>query len=200
MIRISCLYAITLIAATACFAQQEIPLYSGSIPNAKETPDEEIRRADYVVSKVSRPTLSIFLPPSGKANGTAIIICPEGGYGVLVMKREGYDVAEAFTKMGIDPVDDYQAMRVGYSGPKSTSQEKIQSFLTMLERLEPGKTYLFVDHPGLDSEELGAIHYKEYEDVATDRQGVTDVWTNQQVKALIKQRNIQLISYKDLLK
>ncbi|SFD91032.1 polysaccharide deacetylase family protein [Spirosoma endophyticum] len=103
-------------------------------------------------------------------------------------------------KLDIDPEGDYQVMRVGYSGPKSTSQEKIQSFLTMLERLEPGKTYLFVDHPGLDSEELSAIHHKGYEEVAIDRQGVTDVWTNQQVKDLIKQRNIQLISYKDLLK
>lgn len=101
MIRLFCLYTITLLTATACFAQQEIPLYSGPIPNAKETPDEEIRRADYVVSKVSRPTLSVFLPPNGKANGTAVIICPGGGYGVLVMKREGHDVAEAFTKMGI---------------------------------------------------------------------------------------------------
>lgn len=103
-------------------------------------------------------------------------------------------------KLDIDPEGDYQVMRVGYSGPKNTPQEKIQSFLTMLERLEPGKTYLFVDHPGLDSEELSAIHHKGYEEVAIDRQGVTDVWTNQQVKTLIKQRNVQLISYKDLLK
>lgn len=84
-----------------CLAQQEIPLYTGLIPNAKDTPDEEVRRADFVVSKVSRPTLSVFLPPNGTANGTAVIICPGGGYGVLVIKREGYDVAEAFTKMGI---------------------------------------------------------------------------------------------------
>jgi acetyl esterase/lipase len=101
MIRTIYLFTITLLWGTACLAQQEIPLYPGPIPNAKETPDEEIKRADHVVSKVSRPTLSVFLPPSGKANGAAVIICPGGGYGVLVMKREGYDVAEAFTKMGI---------------------------------------------------------------------------------------------------
>ena len=103
-------------------------------------------------------------------------------------------------KIDIDPVDDYQVMRVSYSGPKRTPQEKIQSFLTMLEGLELGKTYLFVDHPGLDTDELSAIHHVGYEDVATDRQGVTDVLTNQQIKESIKQRHIQLISYKDLLK
>ncbi len=101
MIRTFYLCFISLMWATACLAQQEIPLYTGTIPNAKETPDGEIKRADYVVSNVSRPTLSVFLPPNGKANGAAVIICPGGGYGVLVMKREGYDIAEAFTKMGV---------------------------------------------------------------------------------------------------
>ncbi len=83
------------------FGQQEIPLYSTSIPNAKETANEEKRTISQVVSNVSVPTLTVFLPPKEKATGAAVIICPGGGYGVLVIKREGYDVAEAFTKQGI---------------------------------------------------------------------------------------------------
>ncbi|HEY1173464.1 MAG TPA: polysaccharide deacetylase family protein [Verrucomicrobiae bacterium] len=39
--------------------------------------------------------------------------------------------------------------RATYLGPKKTSAEKITSFIKMIESLEPGKTYLFVDHPGL---------------------------------------------------
>jgi len=101
MTRTIYLFVVALFCTTACLAQQEIPLYSGPIPNASDTPDEEIKRADFVVSKVSRPTLSVFLPPAGKATGAAVIICPGGGYGVLVLKREGYDVAEAFAKVGI---------------------------------------------------------------------------------------------------
>jgi hypothetical protein len=88
----------------------------------------------------------------------------------------------------------------GYNGPKKTSEEKIQSFIAMLNKLEPGNTYLFVDHPGLDSPELRAIHHIGYEDVATDRQGVTDTWTNEKIKKLIKEKGIELISYKELLK
>ncbi|MFD1142379.1 alpha/beta hydrolase [Larkinella insperata] len=84
-----------------CLAQQEIPLYSGPVPNAKPSDVKEVKRPDLVVSNVVQPTLSIFLPPKDKATGAAVIICPGGGYGVLVMKREGYDVAEAFTKMGV---------------------------------------------------------------------------------------------------
>lgn len=89
---------------------------------------------------------------------------------------------------------------ISYKGPRQTSEEKIQSFLSMLNTLEAGKTYLFVDHPGIDEEELRAVHHIGYEAVAADRQGVTDVFTNEKVKALIKQKGIELIGYKDLIK
>lgn len=91
----------SILSALSCLAQQEIPLYTGVVPNAKNTPNEEIKTASNVVSKVSQPTLTVFLPPKEKATGAAVIVCPGGGYGVLVIKREGYDVAEAFTKQGI---------------------------------------------------------------------------------------------------
>lgn len=87
---------------------------------------------------------------------------------------------------------------VSYDGPHATPEEKIASFLRMLEGLEAGKTYLFVEHPGFDTPELQAVHHVGYEDVAGDRQGVTDMWTNPHVKAFIEERGIQLISYKDL--
>lgn len=90
-----------LLFAVTCLAQEEINLYPGAVPNAKNTPNEEVKTASHVVSKVSQPTLSVFLPAKEKATGAAVIICPGGGYGVLVIKREGYDVAEAFTKQGI---------------------------------------------------------------------------------------------------
>ncbi|OIN60357.1 alpha/beta hydrolase [Arsenicibacter rosenii] len=82
-------------------AQQAIPLYPGAIPNNTDAPDEEVVNASQGVSKVSRPTLSIYLPPRDKATGAAVIVCPGGGYGTLVMKREGYDVAQALNELGI---------------------------------------------------------------------------------------------------
>jgi len=89
---------------------------------------------------------------------------------------------------------------VSYSGPKATPEEKIQSFIKMLESLKPGETYMFVDHPGLDSPELRAIYHIGYENVAADRQGVTTTWTDPKVKETIKKLGIQLISYVDLKK
>lgn len=99
----------------------------------------------------------------------------------------------------IEP-EDYDVLPARYDGPKETSEEKIESFIRMLSKLEPGKTYLFVDHPGLDNAELRAIHHIGYENVAVDRQGVTDTWTSQKVKDAIRQFKIQLIAYRDLRK
>ena len=102
-------------------------------------------------------------------------------------------------KIDIDP-GTLGVISVGYIGAHATSKEKIDSFLKMLDSLEAGKTYLFVDHPGLDTPELRAIHHIGYENVAQDRQGVTDCWINSRVKERIKTKGIQLISYKDLAK
>jgi predicted glycoside hydrolase/deacetylase ChbG (UPF0249 family) len=97
-------------------------------------------------------------------------------------------------------LDDYDVKWAGYDGPSKTSEEKIQSFINMLNKLEPGKTYWFIDHPGLNDAELQAVYHIGYENVAVDRQGVTDVFTSEKVKAVIKQRQIELIGYKDLVK
>jgi predicted glycoside hydrolase/deacetylase ChbG (UPF0249 family) len=91
-------------------------------------------------------------------------------------------------------------LTAGYDGPGKTPSEKVNSFINMLNKLEPGKTYLFVDHPGLNNDELKAVYHIGYENVAEDRQGVTDLYTNEKVKAVIKQKGIRLIGYRDLVK
>ncbi len=87
---------------------------------------------------------------------------------------------------------------VSYKGASKTSPEKKKAFIAMLQTLEAGNTYLFVDHPAFDTPEMQAIHHIGYEDVARDRQGVVDIWTDAEIIALIKKKNIQLISYKHL--
>ena len=88
---------------------------------------------------------------------------------------------------------------VSYKGDSKTSAEKKQAFIAMLQTLEPGNTYIFVDHPAFDTPEMRAIHHIGYEDVAADRQGVVDIWTDGEIIALIKKLKIQLIRYKDLM-
>ncbi len=89
---------------------------------------------------------------------------------------------------------------IGFTGPHKTFAEKKAGFLATLESLQPGNTYLFVEHPAFDDAEMRAIHHIGYENVAEDRQGVTDLFTDEEIKAFIKKKHIQLISYKDLMK
>ncbi|MFT3949529.1 MAG: polysaccharide deacetylase family protein [Agriterribacter sp.] len=89
---------------------------------------------------------------------------------------------------------------IGFAGPHKTFAEKKKSFLAMLNSLQPGNTYLFVEHPAFDDAEMRAIHHIGYENVAEDRQGITVLFTDEEVKTFIKKKHIQLISYKDLLK
>ena len=98
----------------------------------------------------------------------------------------------------IDP-SDHKIISTGFEGNHESAAEKVNSFIAMLDKLEKGKTYLFVEHPGLDNDELKAVYHIGYEQVAMDRQGVTDLFTNAKVKEAIKQRGIQLVSYKDLI-
>jgi acetyl esterase/lipase len=71
-------------------AQTTIPLYDGNIPNSKPG-----------VTKSFDPTLTVYQPAKDKANGTAIIVCPGGGYSSVVMKKEGDDIAKFFVEWGI---------------------------------------------------------------------------------------------------
>lgn len=80
-----------------------------------------------------------------------------------------------------------------------TSTEKVAGFVKMLEELKPG-LWLFVEHPGLDVAEMRAIGHKGYEDVAVDRQGVTDMFTSAKAMEVVKRRGIKLVSYGDVLK
>ena len=85
----------------------------------------------------------------------------------------------------------------GGFGDAKTAAARTEKFVGMLEGLKPG-TYLFVEHPGLDTPEMRAIGHTGYEDVAQDREAVTQVFTSDQIKKAVKKLGIELISYADL--
>jgi acetyl esterase/lipase len=120
-------------------SQTIMPLYPDSIPNSKASVNEE--RIDTqeinsipvaMISKVSRPTLTVFLPPKDKATGTAIIICPGGGYFVLAVNPGGFDVVKKLNEMGIAVfllkyrIPDDHTMLNKEIGPLQDAQRAIQ--------------------------------------------------------------------------
>lgn len=86
-------------------AQQEIPLYSGTIPNSTghtmKASGLALEGKTFVYYTVDTPSLKVYLPHGTQKKNIAIIIIPGGGYGALYYASEGTDIAEAFQKNGI---------------------------------------------------------------------------------------------------
>ena len=115
--------------------------------------------------------------------------------------RAGEDFKAVLDKLSKEyklPVEIEGVKWSGYSGGK-TSKDKIDGFVKVLESLGPG-LWLVIDHPGLDVPEMQAIGHVGYEEVAQDRQGVTDMFTSDRVMEVIERRKIKLVSYADILK
>ena len=102
------------------------------------------------------------------------------------------DRAESFEQYGFT--------YTGYDGPKATYEEKVASFIKSLDKMEAGKRYMFVDHPAYNDSEMQTVMHVGYEDVAVDRQGVTDLLKSPEVRKAIEERGIRLIDINTLTK
>ncbi|WP_243348397.1 alpha/beta hydrolase [Parabacteroides sp. FAFU027] len=96
-------FSIILLSPLLVGAQEIISLYSGDIPNAKKTVGTITSESfeSGMCRNVSNPTLEVFLPEKEKATGTAVVICPGGGYSVIVYQGEGVSTAKEFAKNGV---------------------------------------------------------------------------------------------------
>ena len=86
--------------------QKVIQLYDGPAPGSEswtwnEAENDNNSWQTKVVYNVSRPTLTVFMPEAGKANGTAVIIAPGGAFHALSINSEGFDVAKWLVQKGI---------------------------------------------------------------------------------------------------
>jgi Esterase/lipase len=112
-------------------------VWPGKIPGAIDNPSykEEFVKVEGQAPRVSHvvnPDITVFLPAKDKANGTAVVICPGGGYTRLAIDHEGYQVAEWLNKQGVAgivlkyrlPSDDI--MKDKTIGPLQDAQEAIR--------------------------------------------------------------------------
>jgi acetyl esterase/lipase len=87
--------AIVILAAGALFAQRPAALpkgellWPGGAPGALGT------------EPADQPTLYPFVVPAGRGVGTAVIVCPGGGYQNLSMEKEGTDIARWLNSLGV---------------------------------------------------------------------------------------------------
>lgn len=98
--------ACVLFAAFGTKAQQKvIQLYNGAAPGSGQwTYNEQEYKAgtkDALVYNVSHPTLTVYPADPSKATGTAVIVCPGGGFYILAIAHEGTDVAHWLNEKGV---------------------------------------------------------------------------------------------------
>ena len=68
---------------------KSVLLWPAGAPGAKGTEKEDI------------PSIDVYLPPPDLANGTAVVVCPGGGYRHLALGHEGKEPAAWLNKLGI---------------------------------------------------------------------------------------------------
>lgn len=94
-----------------------IPLWPEGVPGAKSGLGEE-KIVDGRISNVSVPTLTYYGPAVDRPNGTAVIICPGGGYGLLSNDREGIQYASWLSTLGVTSfVLKYRLAEFGHPAP-----------------------------------------------------------------------------------
>ena len=97
---------ITFLYITVHAQKKVIPLYDGPAPGSEswnwdEADNDNNLWKTKVVYNVTKPTLTVFVPEADKANGTAVIIAPGGGFHALSINSEGLDVAKWLVEKGI---------------------------------------------------------------------------------------------------
>jgi acetyl esterase/lipase len=61
----------------------------------------EVTESTRMITNVSRPTISVYRPAKEEDSGTAILICPGGGYWNLYWELEGEEVAAWLNSIGV---------------------------------------------------------------------------------------------------
>ncbi|MEP0521857.1 MAG: ChbG/HpnK family deacetylase [Hyphomicrobiales bacterium] len=118
---------------------------------------------------------------------------------LLFDERVGAAVADMCQEFGLkdDPFGFELPRLEGYPKFPRSVHLRISAFVEQLSELSPG-TYIFIDHPAVESAELAATGHTGYEDVQQDRWTCLQTLTSLEVQQQVEHLGIELISYKDL--
>jgi acetyl esterase/lipase len=94
-----------------------VPIWPEGVPGAIKDGGPETL-AEGIVRNVHEPSITPYLAPAGSANGTAVVVCPGGGYTVLAVDKEGRAVAEWLNTLGVSAfVLKYRLKEYGHPAP-----------------------------------------------------------------------------------
>ena len=107
--------AVCLLLAARVSAAEPIPLWANGAPGEKGDVPAEVDTTKPTdgqvagqrvmrIGNVSNPTITIFSPPPEKNTGTAVLVCPGGGYNILAWDLEGTEVCDWLNSIGVTGV------------------------------------------------------------------------------------------------
>lgn len=80
-----------------------LKVWPDKIPGAIQNADyaNDAKTSGGWLTKVTDPIIEVYAAPEALATGTAVVICPGGGYSGLAFQHEGVQVAKWFSSLGI---------------------------------------------------------------------------------------------------
>ena len=95
-----------------------IPLWPEGVPGAIKDGGPDVLVEGGRISNVHEPTLTPYPAPEGRRNGTAVIVCPGGGYVRLAADHEGRVPAAWLNSLGVSAfVLKYRLKEYGHPAP-----------------------------------------------------------------------------------
>lgn len=129
--------ALASLAMTASAQQPVIPVWPGAAPGSETWKQKEVEYLDpgrrKMVRNVVQPTLTAYLPERSRASGTAVIVCPGGGFHFLSWDSEGTEVAKWLQERGVAAfVLKYRLLDTGAT--EAEFQKRVQELFRSINR------------------------------------------------------------------
>lgn len=144
-------------------AEEVLPVWSGKPPGQQLDvgPEEDITKpTDRLIAgrriiklkNVAHPEAHVYLAPKESRNGSAVVICPGGGFNILAWDLEGTEVAEWLNTLGVS------AIVLKYRVPTSQQDQKWKAPVQDTQR-----TVSLVRHHaeewGLNKDQIGVLGF-----------------------------------------
>lgn len=83
-----------------------IHLWPGNVPGETKPKAADVISDDHGgnvtrIATVTDPVIEVFEPEGGNKTGMGVVVCPGGGYSILAIDLEGYEVAKWLNSLGI---------------------------------------------------------------------------------------------------
>jgi Esterase/lipase len=149
LIALACVCSAKLSAADA-ESPRVIRLWPEGVPDLRDDAAPEKIVNNRVVA-VHYPTLTMYAPPTGKANGTAVIFCPGGGYVRLAIGEGGGYETRVLVENGVTVfILKYRMVEYGHPAPLRDALRAIR-----LVRSQAGELGINPDRIGLLGQSAG---------------------------------------------